>query len=262
MNSTVELAIADHVATLTLNRPEVKNAIDAEVIALLSKHLTNLNSNQNIRIIVLQGKGNCFCAGADLIWMQQSIKHSLAENKADAHNLAKMLQLLYVSDKITIANIHGAAFGGAVGLVACCDLAIASDTAKFCLAEVKVGLSPAVISPYIFQAIGHRAASKLMLTAEVITANQALTLNLVQQVVPAATLNKTLQDLIAQLLQNSPQALRATKQLLRKLATTAHSNLSVEVMDYTVDLIAKLRVSAEGQEGLTAFLEKRKPAWI
>jgi len=249
------LTVEHSIATLTINRPEVKNAINAECIALLSQYLTQIAADPTIRVVILQGQGESFSAGADLNWMRSSIHCSASENRADALKLATMLQQLYALPKPTIACVHGSVFGGAIGLITCCDIAIASDSAKFCLPEVKVGLSPAMISPYVIQAIGKRASSMLMLTGEVISANRALEVNLVHQVVSDAKLESTVHNIAKNILKNSPQALKVTKQLIQ------HKDLKELDAHYTAGIIADLRASAEGQEGLTAFLEKRKPNW-
>lgn len=252
----LQLQVNNGIASLTLNRPEVKNAFNAELIAELHAHLKVIGKNPLIKVVVIKGAGDCFSAGADLNWMRDSVKLSKSANRTDALKLAQMLQELYFLKKPTIACVHGAAFGGALGIIACCDLAIASDNAKFCLSEVKLGLSPAVISPYVLQAIGPRAARRFMLTAEIFDAKQAVKIGLIHIVVAKAELAAVVDNAATTILQNSPQAMAVTKQLIQ----TNHP-IDNKINDYTAKIIAELRASAEGQEGIAAFLAKRPPSW-
>jgi methylglutaconyl-CoA hydratase len=215
-------------------------------------------STPQSRLLVLRANGKSFSAGADLNWMQRVAQYSQAENKADAENLAELMSSLYYFPHPTLAIVQGAAFGGGVGLVSCCDIAIASDKASFCLSEVKLGLVPAVISPYVIAAIGTRQAQRYFLSAERFDAQTAYHLGLVQQLCTPETLDNQATALIDNLLSNAPVALSACKQLIHRV----DASINPELRDYTTSLIAQLRVSPEGQEGLAAFLEKRPAGWL
>ncbi len=248
------------VMTLTLNRPEVHNAFDDRLIAGLTRALERIDQEASVRAVVLAGAGKSFSAGADLNWMQGMAKASEQDNKADSLRLAKLMRTLAFLSKPTIARINGAAFGGGVGLIACCDIAIAADTAKFGLTEVKLGLVPAVISPYVINAIGPRQAMRLFQTGEIIDAVEAERLQLVHRVVQADELDQEIDDQIALLLKAGPEAVKAAKSLVGAIvARTADGQQRMD--EQTAALIARLRVSNEGQEGLAAFLEKRTPQW-
>ncbi|MBU2877331.1 enoyl-CoA hydratase/isomerase family protein [Aliiglaciecola lipolytica] len=246
------------VATITLNRPEVHNAFDDNTIALLTDCFKRVARDDKARVLVLQANGKSFCAGADLNWMKRMANFSYEENLADANALAHMLHTLYTLPKPTIAKIQGAAFGGAVGLVSCCDIAIASRLSKFCLSEVKLGLIPATISPYVIDAIGDRVARRYFMTAEVFSARRARRLGLVSEAVTEEELNSTVDLLVTQIINNGPVAVAAAKQLVFDIKD---EQLDQELIEKTSLRIATTRVSAEGQEGLAAFLEKRQPAW-
>lgn len=250
----------DHrgVVTLTLNRAELHNAFDDLLIAELIKTLKLYEQNSKTRLLVLRSTGKSFSAGADLNWMKRVAQYSFAENKQDAEQLAELMSCLYHFPSPTIAVVQGAAFGGGVGLVSCCDIAIASDKASFCLSEVKLGLVPAVISPYVIAAIGARQAQRYFLTAERFDAQTAFHLGLVQQLTSADSLEQAADSLITTLLQNSPQALKACKKLIQDVDGAINSQLR----DMTTTLIAELRASPEGKEGLSAFLEKRPAGWL
>lgn len=250
---------AQGVATVTLTRAEKHNAFDDIVIADLTAVFTELDCNADVRVVVLAAEGKSFSAGADLSWMQRMASYTETENHADATALATMLHCLYSLSKPTIAAVQGAAFGGAVGLVSCCDMAVASDRASFCLSEVKLGLIPATISPYVIQAIGTRMARRYFLTAERFDAHQAKHMNLVHEVVTSDELNNAVSALTQQLLSNSPAALTACKTLID---TVANQPISAQLRDDTSRRIAAIRVSEQGQEGLTAFLQKRAPNWV
>ncbi|MDO8268097.1 MAG: enoyl-CoA hydratase-related protein [Moraxellaceae bacterium] len=245
------------VATLTLNRPEVHNAFDDALIAELNEAIDDFRADPDVRILVLRAEGKSFSAGADLGWMKRMAACTREENLADAQQLERLMHSLYAFPKPTIAVVQGAAFGGAVGLVSCCDIAIASDNASFSLSEAKLGLAPAVISPFVIATIGARQASRYFLTAERFTAARALQMQLLHDVVAADELAATADHLINSLLDNGPVALMACKALIRQVAPASDDDLR----DYTTTLIASLRTSQEGQEGLTAFFEKRAPAW-
>lgn len=247
------------VATLMLNRPDVHNAFDDAMIAELIAVLKKLANNDEVRLLVLTANGKNFSAGADLNWMRAMAQKSYQQNLDDAGELATLMHRLDKFPKPTIALVKGAAFGGALGLVACCDIAIASDTASFCLSEVRIGLIPAVISPYVIRAIGERESRRYFLTAERFSADKAKQLGLLHEVVSDDKLADSLEAFITPLLQNSPAALTAAKALIHSIYNRKISN---NVIAYTEQAIAEIRVSVEGQEGLTAFLEKRKPAWL
>ncbi len=251
------VAIEQGIARLTLNRPQVGNAFNAELIAELQQQFERLADDDSVRVLVLAGEGKHFCAGADLNWMKQQKDGSQQQNQADALALAQMLKALYEFPKPTIAMVQGAAFGGALGLICACDMAVASSDARFCLSEVKLGLSPATISPYVLAAMGSRQARRYWLTAELISAQQAQQLQLVHEVVAKDDLNDQVQQWCQALLANGPQAMAATKHLIQQQGR----ELNDALLYSTSDLIARLRVGDEGQEGLTAFLQKRSPSW-
>ena len=246
------------VVTLTLDRPQLHNAFDDALITELIKVLALYKENPQSRLLVLRANGKSFSAGADLNWMQRVAQYTQAENKADAENLAELMSSLYYFPHPTLAVVQGAAFGGGVGLVSCCDIAVASDKASFCLSEVKLGLVPAVISPYVIAAIGARQAQRYFLSAERFDAQTAYHLGLVQQLCSAEDLETQTMALINTILSNAPLALTACKQLIQQV----HTSITPELRDYTTHLIAQLRVSPEGQEGLAAFLEKRPAGWL
>ncbi|MFO1350051.1 MAG: enoyl-CoA hydratase/isomerase family protein [Gammaproteobacteria bacterium] len=246
------------VATLTLNRPEVHNAFDDDLIAGLTAELRNLDADASVRCLVLAANGNSFSAGADLNWMKRMADYSEKENLRDARKLAELMRLLHEIGKPTIARVQGAAFGGGVGLVACCDIAVAADNAAFCLSEVKLGLIPAVISPYVIRAMGERHARRYFISAERFDAREALRIGLVHKVVPSDALDDWIDKLATVLLDNGPMAMAAAKELIRAVAAAP---LGAELIDDTARRIAAIRVSEEGQEGLEAFLAKRKPYW-
>ncbi|MGB9429951.1 MAG: enoyl-CoA hydratase/isomerase family protein [Gammaproteobacteria bacterium] len=249
------------VATLTLNRPEKHNAFDDALIADLTQKLLRLNNDASTRIVILTGAGKSFSAGADLNWMRSMAKFSEAENLEDALKLAELMDVLNNLRKPTIARVNGAVYGGGVGLVACCDIAVAADTAKFALSEVKLGLVPSVISPYVIAAIGAHQARRHFLTADAISAQTARDIGLVHEVVPADKLDDAVAREVELLLKAGPLALSACKELI---AANAAASVSARraLKQKTAQLIAQLRVSKEGQEGLSAFLEKRKPEWF
>lgn len=248
------------VATLTLNRPEKHNAFDDALIAELTAKLTRLNNDSNARIVVLTGAGKSFSAGADLNWMRSMAKFSEADNIEDALKLAELMDVLNTLRKPSIARVNGAVYGGGVGLVACCDIAIAADTAKFALSEVKLGLVPSVISPYVIAAVGEHQARRYFLTAEAFDAQQAQKIGLIHAAVTPAKLDEAIEKEVNLLLKAGPKALTACKELIAA-NTTASVSARRALKQKTAQLIAQLRVSEEGQEGLAAFLEKRPPKW-
>ncbi|KKO45295.1 gamma-carboxygeranoyl-CoA hydratase [Arsukibacterium ikkense] len=247
------------VANLVLNRPEVHNAFDDLMIAELIQVLDSLAANDQVKVLLLSANGKNFSAGADLNWMRSMAEKDYQQNLDDANELALLMHKLDKFPKPTVAMVQGAAFGGAVGLVACCDIAVASDTASFCLSEVKIGLIPAVISPYVMRALGERQSRRYFLTAERFSADTAKTLGLLHEVTTPSELTDKTNGFIDNLLQNSPAAISAAKTLLHNIYNRKISN---NVVAHTTQAIAEIRVSAEGQEGLSAFLEKRRPGWL
>lgn len=247
------------IATVTLNRPHKHNAFDDAVIRQLSDTFSSVDKDPLARLMVLAASGKNFCAGADLAWMQRMANYSYEDNLQDASALAQMLQQLNTMSKPTIARVQGAAFGGALGLISCCDIAVASSSASFCLSEVRIGLLPATISPYVIAAMGQRAARRYFLSAERFGPETARRLGLISDVVDEAALDASLNSLTDALLQNSPRALQATKQLIFDVSDKP---IDAELMHTTSQRIAAIRVSDEGQEGLNAFLEKRPPGWL
>jgi methylglutaconyl-CoA hydratase len=259
-NSNLIIEINNGVAKLILNRPEVHNAFDDVLISQINEALNDIETNNDVRVVVLTSNGKHFSAGADLNWMKRMALLTEQQNQDDAQKLADLMHTLNNFSKPTIALINGAAYGGAVGLIACCDMAIATTRSKFCLSEVKIGLSPAVISPFVVNAIGERASRRYFLTAEAFDAQQAADLGLVNAVVNDETaLTEKGDRFIYALLQNSPQAMKKTKQLIKRVS---RGDINTDMKNDTVNLISSIRVSEEGQEGLSAFLAKRKPSWI
>lgn len=246
------------IVTLWLNRPDKNNAFNALMIAELVQVLRQLNDDEQVRFLLLRGRGKHFSAGADLAWMQASAKLDYAANLKDAHELGELMSLLYHLPFPTLAVVQGAAFGGAVGLAACCDIAIGAADALFSLSEVRIGLVPAVISPYVVQALGERASRRYALSGERFSGERARELGLLAEAYPADELEAAVEQWISTLLLNSPQAMRVGKALLHDVGSGV---LSDALRQRTESTIAGIRVSAEGQEGLNAFLEKRPPAW-
>ncbi|WP_027858236.1 enoyl-CoA hydratase/isomerase family protein [Marinobacterium jannaschii] len=248
------------IAELVINRPEVHNAFDDNVIAQMIEHLNATDKDDSVRVLVLRSNGKNFSAGADLGWMKRMAQNSRDENLQDAGYLALLMERLNNHSKPTIALVQGAAYGGAVGLVACCDIVIATQASQFCLSEVKIGLIPAVISPYVVRAIGERQSRRYFLTAEAFPAETAEQFGLVHETVPeAGLLDAACERYISQLATNSPQAMDAAKQLIYAVSSKV---IDQDVINDTAQRIADIRVSDEGQEGLSAFLQKRKPNWI
>ncbi|MCM2355807.1 MAG: enoyl-CoA hydratase/isomerase family protein [Arenimonas sp.] len=260
MTEVIKIERSGGTARVALARPGVHNAFDDTLIAELTDALRGLDADPAVRAVVLTGEGSTFSAGADLGWMRRMAAASEQENRDDSLRLAALMRTLNFLSKPTLARVNGSAYGGGVGLVACCDLAIGVDTAKFSLSEVKLGLVPAVISPYVVQAIGGRHARRLFTGAEVIEAPEAQAIGLLHQVVPAAELDATVNRALHFWSKGGPIAQREAKQLALRMA-----GMDLESAERTdtenAALIARLRVSPEGQEGLTAFLDKRAPVW-
>ncbi|CUS48834.1 MAG: methylglutaconyl-CoA hydratase LiuC [Idiomarinaceae bacterium HL-53] len=248
-----------NVATLTMQRAAVHNAFDDEMIDNLRAALAQIRVLGNVRALILQAEGKSFSAGADLNWMRSMAQKNYEENVVDAGHLGALMKELDQLPCVTIARIQGAAFGGAVGLAACCDLAFSTERASFCLSEVKIGLIPAVISPYVVRAMGVRAARRYTLTAERFSAHEALNYGLVHNVFEnEPALDTGIDHVLQQILSNSPAAVSAGKKLIHDVA---HVPLDDTLIAETARRIAEIRVSPEGQEGLTAFLDKRAPTW-
>jgi methylglutaconyl-CoA hydratase len=245
-------------ATLWLNRPEKNNAFNAQMIRELIIALDRVQGDARLRFLVLRARGKHFSAGADLAWMQESANLDYNTNLGDARELGELMYNLAKLKLPSLAVVQGAAYGGALGLISCCDMAIGADDAQFCLSEVKIGLAPAVISPFVIQAIGERHARRYALTAERFNGTRAREIGLLAESYPASDLDQQVQHWIDNLLLNSPQAMRVSKDLLREVG---HGELSPALRRYCENAIARIRVSPEGQEGLRAFLQKRDPAW-
>jgi methylglutaconyl-CoA hydratase len=260
MSDTILTEIDGGVGIVTLNRPERHNAFDDVLIRELSEALVKMETERDVRVVVLSSTGKSFCAGADLNWMRKAAAYSAEETRRDAAELAGMLRLLNDLKKPTVARVQGPAYGGGLGLVAACDIAIATFDAQFALTEVKLGIIPAVISPYVIGAIGERKARRYMLTAERFSAAEAYRIGLVHEIVPGeAELDEAVGEIVDALLANGPLALGECKALIKAVANRP---IDQEVIDDTAKRIARVRASDEGREGMAAFLEKRKPSWI
>ena len=257
-SNKLKLEVNDKVANLILDQPEKHNAFDDIIIKEIKDTIDNIGQNPEIRVLVLSGSGKSFSAGADLGWMRRMSEFDEDENFSDARSLADMLNTLNLCPKATIAKVHGPAIGGGVGLIACCDMAIAADTAIFSFSESRLGLTPSTIGPYIIKSIGSRNARRFFLTAERFDALTALEIGLVNVVVPANDLDQYVSDLTKTLSKNSPNAIRECKKLIDYIDGR---NIDRPVLEYTAKHIARVRSSDEGKEGITAFLEKRKPNW-
>ncbi len=258
MPDTLLIATAEGVRSIRLNRPDRHNAFDDAVILDLTAAFGAAAADPGVRAVVLAAEGRSFSAGGDLNWMRRTADYSHAENLADAKALARLMEAVDGCPKPVLCVVQGAAYGGGVGLVACCDLVVAAEDARFCLSEVKLGLAPAVISPYVVRAIGARAARRYFLTAEVFDAPTAARLGLVHEVVPADRLADRRDAWLRQLKANAPGGMAAAKGLVRR---AAEEPLGQALRDWTAERIAELRASDEGREGIRAFLEKRKPNW-
>lgn len=248
-----------HVATVTLNRPEIRNAFNDEMIAELTVAFNELGANDEVRVIILAAAGKAFCAGADLNWMRAMADYSYEENLADADKLAQMLKTIYNCPKPTIAAVQGDVYAGGMGLVAACDVAIAVKIANFCLSEVRLGLVPATISPYVIRALGARAAQRYFLSAEVFDAEKAQLLGFIHERVSEESLDDFIAIFCKNVVKNSPDAVKTCKRLLHEVAG---ESITDELIADTVKGIADIRTSEQGKEGVQAFLQKRKPNWL
>jgi methylglutaconyl-CoA hydratase len=245
------------VLRVMLNRPDVRNAFDEEVIAALTGAARQAGADSSLRAIVLGGNGKSFCAGADLAWMSKSIVYTREENRRDAEDLGRMLETLDTLPVPLIGRVQGAALGGGVGLVAVCDIVVAAEEATFGFTEAKLGIIPAVISPYVLKKIGPSAARELFVTAGRFSAKRARRVGLVHKVVAESELDSTIDDYLEEILTSAPGAVAAAKALIREV----DGRPSADVIGLTTTRLAEQRVSPEGQEGMRAFLQKRKPNW-
>ncbi|WP_026075622.1 enoyl-CoA hydratase/isomerase family protein [Noviherbaspirillum massiliense] len=256
---TLELQKEQGMATLTLNRPDVRNAFNETMIAELTQAFRVLGGDVGIRAVVLAARGPAFCAGADLNWMKKMASYTHEENRADAAQLAEMLRTIYACPKPVVAKVQGDCYAGGMGLVAACDITVAMDAAHFCLSEVKLGLIPATISPYVIKAMGENAARRYFLTAERFSAQEAHRIGFVHALAPADGLDETVAGILKTLVANSPNAVKEAKRLVREIGGAP---LDDELIADTAQRIADIRASEEGKEGVRAFLEKRKPGWL
>jgi methylglutaconyl-CoA hydratase len=255
---TLEIAKLNGVGIVWMNRPDVRNAFNEAMIAELTAAFRAMDKDPDVRAMVLAGHGPAFCAGADLNWMKKMAGFSFEENRDDAMGLAGMLHTLHAMSKPTIARVHGPAFAGGMGLLSACDIAVASQDAEFCLSEVKLGLVPATISPYVLAAMGERAAHRYFLTAERFSAAEAYRIGLVQELTLPAELDAKINELLGQLLTAGPASIAATKDLMHAVAGRP---IDKKLIADTAARIATARASDEGREGVRSFLEKRKPSW-
>ena len=254
--SAIKIKIENHVATLTLNRPQVRNAFDAEMIDELAKAFWDLSLKPDLRVLVLEGEGESFCAGADLNWMKSMAKFSRIENIEDSEKLYNMFKALADLPCPVLSVVQGHVMGGALGLVAASDICLSVDKTQFCFSEVRLGLAPAVISSFVASKVTPSDLHRYFLTAEVFGPKEARRMGLIQDFGSAKEIKDLKNQIVKKLSQNGPLAVRASKALLKQLPTLE------DPKKVTTELIANLRVSPEGQEGLTAFLEKRKPNWL
>jgi methylglutaconyl-CoA hydratase len=255
---TLYIEFDGYVATITLNRPDVRNAFNETMIAELTSAFTSLNARDDLRAVVLAANGKAFCAGADLNWMKKMAAYSDDENRADAMLLAKMLSSVYRCNKPVIARVNGDAYAGGMGLIAACDIVVSVDSARFCLSEARLGLIPATIAPYVIRALGEQASRRYFTTAEAFDCTTALRLGFVSEAVPAERLDATVQQIAQTICANGPQAVRACKQLVQDVAGR---ELNKTLIEDTAARIARTRAGAEGREGVASFLEKRAPGW-
>jgi methylglutaconyl-CoA hydratase len=254
----VRFDIVDHTAHVTLNRPDTRNAFDPQMIRELTEVFRNVSRHQTLRAVCLEGEGKSFCAGADIAWMQSMASNSHAENLSDAETLHEMFAAIRACNIPVLGRVQGHVMGGGLGLISVCDFVTAASETVFCFSEVKIGLVPSVISPFVLEKANRGHAQRFMITGETFTAAQAGAMGLVHHVGTEAESKAYLVGLIAALHLNGPQAMRETKQLLRKIGG---SDIGIETAKITTETIAKCRVSEEGQEGLKAFLKKRDASW-
>lgn len=257
---TLDIEVMNHVGIIWFNRPEIRNALNGDVLREIGTALKAMEKDAGVRAVCLAGRGPAFCAGADLNWMKKAANYSKAQNLKDAKaGLADTLYQLHSLKKPTVARIHGPAYAGGMGFVAACDIAVASMDATFCLSEAKLGLTPATISPYVIRAMGERMASRYFLTAEKFDAAEAYRIGFIHEITPPAELDARVNDMLGYLIQSGPRALAESKKLI---ALSGGTKLTPAVRAETAKRIAETRASAEGREGIASFLEKRKPKWV
>ena len=256
---TLTISIDGRVATVTLDRPDARNAFNEITITEIAMAFDTLGQNEEVRAIVLAANGPAFCAGADLNWMKKMAGYSFAENGDDAARLADMLRTIYLCPKPVVAKVQGDCYAGGMGLAAACDIVVAAAHANFCLSEVKLGLIPATISPYVIKAMGENAARRYFLTAERFSAAEAHRIGFAHEVVEADALDATVAGLVKALVSNSPNAVQEAKKLVRDISGQPVSDA---LLADTAERIAHIRASLEGREGVASFLEKRKPSWL
>lgn len=254
---TIILDRKDEVVRITLNRPEIHNAFNSILISELTNAFLKVKEAGAVRVVVLTGEGKSFCAGADINWIREIIHYSFEQNLEESLQLAELLHIIYTLPKPTVAMVNGTAIGGGNGLLAACDMAVAAEEAIFGLSEVKIGLVPAAISPYVIRKIGESKSREYFLTGKRITAKKALEIGLVNEVVPGEKLKERVDELVNLLLSSGPEAIASCKELIFNVLRMTLE----EAKEYTARMIAHLRISEEGQEGTAAFLEKRKPLW-
>jgi methylglutaconyl-CoA hydratase len=255
---TITLEQDGKIARVFLNRPEIHNALNNVIINDLYDAFDKLKSEPEIRLIIITGNGKSFCAGADLNWMKSVVKYSYEQNYAESLKLAQLMHLIFTHPKPTIARVNGSAIGGGVGLLSVCDISIASDKAQFGLSEVRLGLVPAVISPYVMTRIGQAKAREFFITSERITAAHAVEIGLLNAAVPPEKLDEAIMEKANLIINNGPEAVKKAKEMIFKITQMFFP----EIQEYNARLIAELRLSEEGQEGMNAFLEKRNPKWV
>jgi methylglutaconyl-CoA hydratase len=255
--STIRVDSDGAVLRITLNRPDIRNAFNDVMISELTEVFKNLKRQEDIRVIVLSGEGSAFCAGADIHWMKKMVAYSFEENLRDAIKLSGLLDIMYNCTRPIIARVQGAAIGGGTGLVAVSDIPIASSDAVFSFSEVKIGLVPACISPYVLKKVGEAHCTEFFITGERLTADRVCNAGLVSRVVPPQQLDSEVEKMVKQLLRSGPMAVQMCKELVRKVPGMPVS----EMKSYTARAIAELRVSEEGQEGMSAYFDKRTPKW-
>lgn len=257
--NTLEVGIAGKIATIWLNRPEIRNAFNEKMISELIKAFNEVSALENVRVVVLRGRGKAFCAGADLNWMRDVVDYTYDENLSESLQLSECFNTIYNCPIPTVAVVHGAAIGGANGLLAACDMVICADDTVFSLSEVKIGIVPACISPFVMKRVGEIGSKELMLTGRRINGKEAEWFRLVNKSLPENDLNTYLEELTGMLLTSGPKAVGHCKILIDQVSNKLTLK---ESLTYTAQMIAEIRSSEEGQEGMAAFLEKRKPGWI
>jgi methylglutaconyl-CoA hydratase len=254
---TIRFELKGEVVRILFNRPDVHNAFNATMIVELDDAFTRIKNDKKIRVVIMTGMGKSFCAGADINWMREIIHYSFEQNLEESLHLAELLHKIYTLPKPTLAMVNGTAIGGGTGFISACDIAIASDQARFGLSEVKIGLVPAAISPYVIRKIGESKAREYFLTGKRISAQKACEIGLLNEVMPPDQLEGKVDEIVTLFLTSGPEALANCKKLIQEVPRMSFE----EAKEYTARMIANLRVSKEGQEGMAAFLEKRKPSW-